>query len=288
MKEDSKEKKLGLEEEKKKGSPRRVARTKLEVSQESLPSELKGTLYNDEGELWEAQQKIGLSDLQIVLDSEGCAVWREMPDTKHNAGVDVILDEFEKWKQEQGAVLLGKKGADVFVSQSFERNKKRCPDFAIWGPDRLKERGRVRGNADLEKVMNPHVMFQFSWGNKIEGEKHAVDDMPMFAGWDDLASLGRPNVLYFIKVKQKGDPNNPQPNSPVNGFAVCEVRRGELVGTDPTFTCPVGENEDVTIEVAPEDIWVATRCQPFLISLSEIRAEMEDVSVVFEAENRDE
>ena len=60
-----------------------------------------------------------------------------------NVGVRVILDEFGEWKQAQGATLFGEKEADVFVSQSFERNKKRCPDFAIWGPDLLKERGRV-------------------------------------------------------------------------------------------------------------------------------------------------
>jgi hypothetical protein len=81
--ESSNEKNLGLEEEEKKeSSPSRVVAqtTALEVLQDSLPSELKGKMYNDEGELWEAQQKIGLSDLQIVLNNEGYAVWREMPD----------------------------------------------------------------------------------------------------------------------------------------------------------------------------------------------------------------
>ena len=74
-------------------------------------------MCTNKGEHWEAQQKIGLSDLQIVLNSEGYAVWREMPDTKHNARVDVILGEYGKWKQEQSAVLSGrKKEADVFAS----------------------------------------------------------------------------------------------------------------------------------------------------------------------------
>jgi hypothetical protein len=115
MKEESNEKNLGLEEEKKESYPRLgLGLTTLEVLQDSLPSELKGTVYNDEGELWEAQQKIGLSDLQIVLTSEGYAVWREMPDTKHNAGVRVILNEFGKWKQEQCAVFFWRKSSGLF------------------------------------------------------------------------------------------------------------------------------------------------------------------------------
>ena len=65
---------LGREDEEKNeisgdGSPRSVARTqRLAVLQESLPSELKGTEYKNESALWQAQQKIGLSDLQIVLN----------------------------------------------------------------------------------------------------------------------------------------------------------------------------------------------------------------------------
>jgi hypothetical protein len=148
MKEDSNKRNLGMEEEMtKEGSPRRVVPTELEVLQESLPPELKGIAYSDEGVLWEAQQKIGLSDLQIVLNSEGYAVWREMPDPNRNTGVRVISREFGKWKrkqeQEQVDILFGEKDADVFLSHSFENNKKRCPNFAIWGPGRLDDSGSV-------------------------------------------------------------------------------------------------------------------------------------------------
>ena len=283
MKEDDNEKELGLEEEKKEGSPRRVAQTRLEVLQDSLPPELKGKVYKDEGELWKAQEEIGLDDLQIVLDSKGYAVWREMPGVFHNAAVDVIRRKFLTWSNDQGAVLDGNKEADVFVSQSFARNKKRCPDFAIWGPDRLDESGAARPNADLKKFMNPHVIFQFSWANKIELEKLAVNDMSKFAGQDDFAPLGRPNVVYLIKAKL----SNPQPDSPVHGFDVYVVRQGELIAENPTFTYCVGGNEDVSIEVAPEDMGLPQDANSFLISLSEIRAKLEGVGVVFEAENQD-
>jgi hypothetical protein len=128
--------------------------------------------------------------------------------------------------------------------------------------------------------MNPHVIFQFSWGNKIEGEKLAVDDMPMFAGQDDLASLGRQNVLCLIKVKRKEDPN-PQPNSPAHGFDVYVVRQGEPTAADPTLRYRFGGNEDITIEVAPEDMGLPQDANSFLVSLSEIRAEMEEIGVCF-------
>jgi hypothetical protein len=136
--------------------------------------------------------------------------------------------------------------------------------------------------------MNPHVIFQFSWGNKIEKEKAAVDDMSKYAGQDDLAPLGCPNVLYLIKTKRKGDPN-PQPDSPVHGFDVYEVRQGgELTADHPTLAYRVGENEHVTIEVAPGDMGLPQDANAFLISLSDIRAEMEELGTVFEAENQDE
>lgn len=286
MKEDDKRKKeVGLEEEKKEGSPRRVAQTRLEVLQDSLPPELKGKVYQDEGELWKAQEKIGLDDLQIVLDSKGNAVWRDMPGVFHNAAIDVIRRTFLTWSSDQGAVLDGKQEADIFVSQSFARNKKRCPDFAIWGPDRLDESGAARPNADLRKFMNPHVIFQFCWANEIEPEKLAVNDMSKFAGQNDLAPLGRPNVLYLINAKR----SDPQPDSsPVHGFDVYVVRQGELVAENPTFTYRVGENENVSIQVAPEDMGLPQDANPFSISLSEIRAKLEGVGVVFEAENKEE
>jgi hypothetical protein len=281
MKKDSNEKKMGWEEEKKEGSSRRV--TKLEVLQESLPEEIQGKVYKDEGYLWEELEKLNLTDLHIVLNDEGYAVWREMPGTVHNTGVNAIHMEFAKWKEEQGAVLFSRLEADVFVSKSFELNKKRCPDFAIWGPDRLNERVGVKGNAELKKVMNPHVTFQFSWGNNLEREKLAVDDMSLYAGVGEHEALERPNVVYLIKAKRRGAPNL-QPDSPVLGFDVYEVRQGERIA-DPTLTYSVGVDEDVTIEVAPEDMGLPQDANPFLISLSNIRAEMEDIGVVFEAEN---
>jgi hypothetical protein len=45
--------KLLWEDKKKKGSKSRGAPTKLDVLQESLPKEIQGMVYEDEGDLWE-------------------------------------------------------------------------------------------------------------------------------------------------------------------------------------------------------------------------------------------
>jgi hypothetical protein len=105
MTKESNDDSLRLEERKNESSPGPAAWTELEILQEGLPEEIQGKVFKDEGELWKVQEKIGLSDLQLVLNSEGYAVWREMPETEHNSGVWLIEDEFSKWKQEQGAVL---------------------------------------------------------------------------------------------------------------------------------------------------------------------------------------
>jgi hypothetical protein len=105
----------------------------------------------------------------------------------------------------------------------------------------------------------------------------------LYAGVLDNAALGRPNVTYLIKAKRRGAPN-PQPDSPVLGFDVYEVRQGELIA-DPTLTYSVGEDDDVTIEVAPEDMGLPPGTNPFLVSLAAIRRAMERVGVVFEEEN---
>jgi hypothetical protein len=138
MKEDSKEKDLWSEEEMKESSPCRVARTPREILQENLPEGLsKDKKYEDDGELWEELEKLNLSDLQIVRNEQGYAVWREMPGPIHNAAVEEIQELFNAWKGEQAAQLCGTKQADVYYMKNFKKNNKHCPDFAIWGPDRL-------------------------------------------------------------------------------------------------------------------------------------------------------
>jgi hypothetical protein len=171
--------------------------------------------------------------------------------------------------------------------KNFKKKNKRCPDFAIWGPDRLNQRGRVRGNTELQKKVNPHVIFSNSVGimrsttrkaNALDYEKRAVDDMSLFAGVSDYMALLRPNVTYLIKAKRRGE-------SPVvHGFDVYEVRQGQRID-QPAFTYHVGGDEGLTIEVAAEDMGLPESASSFSIPLADIRAGMEDVGVVFQADD---
>ena len=108
-----------------------------------------------------------IRDLQVVLNEQGYAVWREMP----RAAVEVVIDLFTAWKK--GLSDKGEKEPNIFVNQSFATNDKRCPDFAIWGPDRLRPNGKVRAGVITDrKFVNPHVIFTFSWGNEnVERKK---------------------------------------------------------------------------------------------------------------------
>lgn len=307
MKGESNENNLGMEEEKKESSPTRdgLEKTLYDDNNEQvkaqecldnrkgIPLALRDKVFQNEGMLWEAQEKLGLSDLQIVLNSEGYAVWREMPEIEHDIGVDVIHSEFLSWNnQHHCGKLFGKQDASVFVVDSYEKfkNHKRNPDFAIWGPDRLDASKRtltIKIDTNLRKKWNPHVIFQFSWGNSFVKEKRAVNDMSEFAGIDDFAPLERPNVIYLIKVirKRTSDPDA----KTVYGFDVYVVRTGETIitGANPTLRYRVGRNEDVIINVTPEDMGLPVGTSPFLVSLSEIRTELEEIGVDFEPENQD-
>jgi hypothetical protein len=52
-------------------------------------------------------------------------------------------------------------------------------------------------------------------------------------------AFGRPNVVYIIKAKLRGNPSPPV-DSPVRGFDVYEVRLGQRITNRPTLTYSVG------------------------------------------------
>lgn len=130
--------------------------SQLEQAQEGLPNEIKKKGYSCERELRTDLERLGADDLQIVLNGEGFAVWREMPGEAHRSAVREIIDLFDEWKD--GRLIKVEKEANVFLQDSFSRPKRemRCPDVAIFGPDRLQGRKlrKVGG-----KCMNPHVLF---------------------------------------------------------------------------------------------------------------------------------
>jgi hypothetical protein len=74
----------------------------LEKQQEGLPEELyKNKTYHHKSELWVDLERFELTDLHIVLNTEGFAVWREMPSSEHARAVDVIEAKFHAWKQDR-------------------------------------------------------------------------------------------------------------------------------------------------------------------------------------------
>jgi hypothetical protein len=70
--------------------------------------------------------------------------------------------------------------------------------------------------------------------------------------------------------------------SPVHGFEVYEVRRGQRI-EQPTTTYHVGGDEDLTIKVAAVGMGLPASASSFSIPLADIRAGMEGGGVVFQA-----
>lgn len=118
--------------------------------------------------------------------------------------------------------------------KNFKKDNKRVADYAIWGPDRLDESEEViavEGNA-----VNPHVVFQFSWGHDLKDERDAVNDMSLYSGARDYAPLLRPNVIYLIKTIRKS-----KICKIAYGFDVYVTRQGERIANEPTFAYQVNE-----------------------------------------------
>jgi hypothetical protein len=196
--------------------------------QEGLPEEIKGKKYGNELELIEDLERLGVRDLQILLDKNGFADWREMPGEEHQGVVRDIIVHFDKWKG--GRAITGEKEANVFVNDSFNVPKKhlRLVDFAIFGPDRLD--GHIIRNVN-RNYMNPHVILQFSWTNDIVEEALAVDDIMHHAGVGEYNGLGRPNKAFLIKILLRGK----KKNSPVYGFDIFVVGQDGETPEEPTM-----------------------------------------------------
>ena len=92
-----------VEEEKKESIPRKMgvndaalsmtnAAMQLQKAQEGLPKQTKKKTYStSEHKLRVDLEKLGVEDLQIVLDNKGFAVWREMPCKVHRSAGWKIL-----------------------------------------------------------------------------------------------------------------------------------------------------------------------------------------------------
>jgi hypothetical protein len=150
-----------------------------------IPEEIKDNQYASERELLIDLENLGLNDRRIVLNHDGFPIWRDMPGNPHVEAVEEFIDRFDEWKKKgrPTTIKCTRAKVNVYVNASFNRppNVKRCPDFAIYGPDRL-QGNKIRKVRNGER-MNPHVIIQFSWTSTLfANEKWAIDDMMSYAG----------------------------------------------------------------------------------------------------------
>ena len=261
------------------GSTRPTVRDCEIAARAGIPEEIKNTQYTSERVLRMDLEKLGLDDLHIILDEDGFPIWREMAGKAHVGAVRKIHNLFNEWKD--GRPIMGSREENIFVNDSFNRpkNVKRCPDFAIFGPDRVT--GLDVRSVD-DEYMNPHVIIQFSWANDMAKEVLAVDDMMNYAGvGESYIDLGRPNVAYLIKALRHGTTSR---DSPVYGFDIFQVEQGHSTPAEPTLTYRVGgEQEDTVISITPESMGLApdTEGGPFVIEMSDIRETLELLKFTF-------
>ena len=242
-----------------------------------IPKEITNNQYDSERALRIDLEKLGLDDLQIILNQDGFPIWQEMAGREHVEAITDITFRFKEWKNGR-RLIEGSPLVNVFVNDSFNRrkNEKCCPDFGIFGPDRL-EGGRPRIVDGYH--MNPHVIIQFSWTNTFADEKCAMDDMMKFAGVGEYHHLGRPNVAYLIKALRRGT----SPKSPVYGFDVFQVQQNQLTLEEPTMRYRVGGQEDTVISITPASMGLTDdEGGPFTIELSNIRERLKLLNVTFD------
>jgi hypothetical protein len=237
----------------------------IEINQEGLPQEIRSKTYTPIGEaaaeadLVKDLETFGLIDdyKYIGLNSEGKAYIKETPTPFHEEAIEEIAEAVDN------------KHAGVFAKTNFEIKLYggaigKFPDLAIWGPQRVVTRASGKKKEKKKKVdefpyevsMNPHVIIEFSWRNKLIAE-----EIPKFAleMKDHHESLGEITVGFLIKtIPSKGTPFPTflDRSIPLCGFDVYELRRGQgpVIPTEPTLRYRVNESENVFITVTGEDL----------------------------------
>ena len=237
-----------------------------------IRSKIRSTLAS-EHKLLSDLEKFELADLHILLNKDGYPIWREMPGEEHNLVTQKIAIRCGRWKN--GRSIEFRSGTvNVFLNNSFNspKNQKRCPDFAMYGSDRLDgEEIRVLNR----KSMSPHVIIQFSWTGDFDKEACAIDDMMNYAGVGEYAHLGRPNVAYLIKALRRGALE-------VYGFDVFQVEQDKRTLKEPTMKYRCGVQENTTIKITPAFMGlVGDEEDPFELDMVHIRETLERCDIEF-------
>lgn len=212
-----------------------------------------------EAELVKDLEAYGLIDdcKFIGLDSKGKAYWKKMPACFHEEAIEEIAEAIEG----QNAGVLTRANSEIKL---YGGAIGKFPDLAIWGPQRVVTRAGGKKKEKKSKVdefryeepMNPNVVIEFSWRNKLVAEEIPKFTLEMN---DHHESLGEIKVGFLIKtIPSKGTdfPTALNRAIPLCGFDVYELRRGggPINPEEPALRYRVGESKDVTIRVTPEDL----------------------------------
>ena len=131
--------------------------------------------------------------------------------------------------------------------------------------------------------MNPHVIIEFSWANKIETEIWKLQEQ--VAG--HIHNLGVVRLGFLIKAKPADGAKFPtvlDRNVPLSGFDVYRFRSGETTTLpDPILEYRVGceEAETMAIEISGTDLGRSNQEHGISIPLSTIRKSCEMSGLVF-------
>lgn len=273
----------------------------LEEQQEGLPEEIKSKIYPSsdaltaEDELWEDLEKHSLldSDKVIVINEDGKAIWA-MPTLFHQDALRKLVNIANESSGEDHPLFAQ---ADMPLIIDKKKGKCRNPDVSIWGEGRLVAED---GGFDLryisidgcpgENSMNPHVIIEFSWTNKLETEIRKLQQQIA----DHIQALGIVQLGFLIKAKPaegKSFPTFLDRNVPLSGFDVYRFRAGEAATSsqalpEPFLEYRVGSEDadSMAIEISGTDLGYRKPEHGVRIPLSTIRRCCEKRGLVFQAE----
>ena len=138
--------------------------------------------------------------------------------------------------------------------------KKKYPDLAVWGKERLGEDGEPKViNLDgVPMQANPQVIIEFSWSNPLSTETEKISVQMT----EHLQALGHVNMGILIKTISTSGTDYPVDRNPSEpplcGFDVYTLGRGESIdeNADPLkyrFGVDGDERKVISVDTATVD-----------------------------------
>ncbi|CAB9524249.1 expressed unknown protein [Seminavis robusta] len=227
-----------------------------EEEEEELPVEIQERVYSEgekgELELLEDLKKHGLEDYDchVDLDDEGRTHLR-IPTDVHQMAVKAMEYRFTDGQSEP---LCTDRDPNVRVTKG---PKKKNPDLAVWGKERLNKfkvpkTVGIGGNELFKPRMNPHVIIEFSWTNKLKEKEIPKFNRQMK---DNVADLGQINLGFLFKAKAANGKELAKEEEaasvPLCGYDVYKAESGEQLtpGQPPFLQYRIGVHEDASITI---------------------------------------